>query len=114
MFAVIRVHQDYDYVEGLEFIASFTTEEKAQSYIEQKNEAYRVSFLQRKHYIEKYVDAMEVPVFINCNPESFKEWNDFIIEMYNCGNGYKPSHVNGLNFKEQFKEHLIRIYSQRI
>ena len=60
-FIVVRVDQNYDYVEGVRYIRSFPTEEEANAFIQEKNEEHKSAWRSKMDYIDAWVDALELP-----------------------------------------------------
>lgn len=78
IFAVVNVNLNYDYIEGIECLASFDTEEEAKLKIKQIIEERNSLIKKRIEYIDKFINDIKVPVDAN-----YSEWIKFI-------NNYKP------------------------
>jgi hypothetical protein len=61
MFIVVQVQQDFDYVEGVEFIAKFDKIAEAYEFIQVNKESSYKQYLKREKYISGYVDAINLP-----------------------------------------------------
>jgi len=61
MFVIVRVHQDYDYVEKLEYVKSFDTEGEAKDWIALKHEECRILWKARDEYVDEYMEGIEKP-----------------------------------------------------
>jgi hypothetical protein len=60
-FAVIKAYQDYDYLEGLECVISFPTEQEAKDYIKSKEDDRMAAFKRRDAYVEQFVAGINPP-----------------------------------------------------
>ena len=99
MFSVIEVFMDYDYVEGVQHVQSFSTEEEAQQHIEKLKKQESDKFQKYKTYIEEYVDKIELPDLTGSN--WFSIWDEFK-KPYPCGFNSTPK-----DFHENLKSSLI-------
>lgn len=94
-FALIKVHQDYDYVEGAECISSFSSEKEAQDFLSKLKSDQDLSWKNRRDYISNFVDQLTVPEM------NYQEWNDFLQKL-NLWRYILPK-----DFKEELKRHLL-------
>ena len=95
-FIVVQVDQDYDYVQGVDYIDSFATEDEAKNYIKIKQELANETGLKRIKYIDDYVDKIEIP------ETDYNGWVEFLKKF--------PfwSYVLPQNFKQQLKSYLYQ------
>jgi hypothetical protein len=63
-YIIVKVNQDYDYVEGVEYIDSFVTEQEANNFIKEKIEQERTEWKARSSYIDGYVDSKWNNLFV--------------------------------------------------
>lgn len=82
MWALIRVHQDYDLVEKLELVGKFDNEELAESYRQEIMLKAKTSVLTYIEYIKNYIDNFHVPA-----PNSYNEWYDYCVKWLGKGIG---------------------------
>jgi|694.fasta_scaffold46598_5 hypothetical protein len=94
-YIIVKVNQDYDYVEGVEYIDSFVTEQEADNFIKEKTEQERTEWKARMSYIDGYVDAINVP------DTDYNGWQAFLKQ-------YVPfqSHWTPKDFKNDLKIYL--------
>src|SRR5688572_13616675 len=98
MFAVIRVKQYYDYVEGIEFLKSFSTEEEAKSFIKKIKDDQDKKLDDRNAYIMNFVHNIVIPENINT-----QEWKEFLEQF----KPYVPSsYVTPKNFHNTILDFL--------
>ena len=60
-FIVVKVDQNYDYVEDVRYIASFPTEHAAQAFVKEKKEEQDEKWRARRDYIEQWVNTITLP-----------------------------------------------------
>ncbi len=96
MFAVLRIDQWYDGVEGIECIDAFPTEEEAnqlkQSMEKERDESYR----KKIEYIENFVDNIVLP------ETDYQGWLEFLPKYFGKGCMY----VFPKDFKRELKPYL--------
>jgi hypothetical protein len=83
-YVVVNVLMDYDYCEGVDFVADFDSYEEANQFIiDEKNEATK-KYVEYIRYVDDYVDKIVIPEkFLGkWGPEIWKEWEKFIDEFY--------------------------------
>jgi len=102
-FIVVQVHQNYDMVEGVDYIKSFSTEEEATAYIQKEKEKEEAAWKSRLEYIEQWVDAIE------CPETDYNGWKEYLKRYHPFGVMY----VLPQNFKKNLKEYL-RTHSAEI
>jgi hypothetical protein len=98
MFVVVRVHQDYDYVEKLEYVKSCDTEDEAKGWIAEKMEECRILWKARDEYVDKYMESIEDPPKMGYN-----DWCEYLKQF-----GMRPGYIHQGNFKERLKSDLKR------
>jgi len=103
-FIVVQVDQDYDYVEGVRYIASFPTEDAADAFIQEKNEEQNAKWRARLDYIEQWVDAIEVP------ETDYHGWVEYLKQYHPFGAMY----VFPKDFKKELKGFLRTHHSATI
>lgn len=103
-FIVVQVDQDYDYVEGVRYIASFPTEEAANAFKQEKEEEQNVKWRARFDYIEKWVDAIKLPENID-----YKSWCKYLGEYHPFS--AKPMKVSPQDFHKELKGYLRTYHS---
>lgn len=96
-FAVIKVNQCYDYVEGAECLESFDNEDDANECVQEWNQKIRESQRAKLDYIEKWVDECEVPEALN-----YQHWKSYLEQWHPFGAMY----VFPKDFKEELKRYL--------
>lgn len=96
-WAVVRVSQDYDSVEGVEFISAYATESEANEFIRITKADEDASVEAYRKYIDDYVDAMEVPDW----RVELKSWQQFIKDV-----GLTGGHIHVGNFTHRLKHNL--------
>lgn len=94
MVVVVRVDQDYDYVQGVNYVDDFENEEQAIAFIEREKTIFHNSWSNFCNYIDGFVDAIIIPEGLQYN-----EWQDFK-SKYPL---YNPSPEN---FHTSLKAHL--------
>jgi hypothetical protein len=94
-FAVIRVDQDYDYVEGAECIAAFPTEQEANDLVQKMKDERDASWKQKMEYVEEFVDNINPP------ETDYQGWVEYL-KQYPFGGRY----VMPQNFKNHLKGYL--------
>ena len=101
-FIVVQVDQDYDYVQGVDYIDSFATEDEAKNYIKTKQELAKETGLKRINYIDEYVNKIEVP------DTDYHGWVEFLKEF--------PfwSYVYPKDFKKQLKCYLYQNHTVKL
>jgi hypothetical protein len=71
MFAVILIDQDYDYIEGLECVKCFNTEQEANDFIVSENQKHQDSHTELCKYIDKFIDEnVDIPDLLE-----YSQWN---------------------------------------
>jgi len=95
-YIVVKVSQDYDYVENVEYVDSFATEQEADNFIKEKDAASLSERRARLAYIDGYVDAINVP-----DTNDYRVWQVFLKQ-------YIPfqSHWTPKDFKKDLKSYL--------
>jgi hypothetical protein len=91
-FALIKVHQDYDYVEGAECISSFSSEKDAQDFLSKLKAEQDLSWKNRHDYIREFVEQLKVPQM------NYEEWKSFLEKLG----------IGRYIFPVDFKPELIR------
>lgn len=94
-FALIKVHQDYDYVEGAECISSFSSEKDAQDFLSKLKAEQQLSSKNRDDYIRKFVERLEVPQM------NYEEWK-VLLERLGLWRYIMP-----VDFKPELTWHLL-------
>ncbi len=95
-YAVIQVQLSYDFIEGVDFIAKFDTEEQADAFKDEKVSEQREQWVKKCNYINNWVEAIEVP------QTDYNEWREFC-EKYHP---FAQRHIRPQEFKEAFKDYL--------
>lgn len=95
-FAVIRVDQDYDYVEGAECIGSFPTEQEANDLINKMKSDTVTSWTNRVRYIDAFVESLSIP------DTDYHGWLEFLKKFHPFGERY----VFPKDFKGELKRYL--------
>lgn len=98
-FIVVQVDQNYDYVEGVRYIARFSTEDAANAFIQEKNEEQDVKWKKRIDYIEQWVDSIQLPEDIDYN-----SWFQYL-EKYHPFSA-SPTKVSPKDFHKDLKGYL--------
>lgn len=102
-FIVVQAHLDYDYVEGVDYIAKFNSEEEANKFISDKKEKQDAEWSARCNYINEWVDAIELP------ETDYNGWKEFLATW---GTFSHPSkYIYPKDFKNEFKRFLMQYYS---
>lgn len=95
-FVIVQVDQDYDYIEGVNFVDVFKTEEEAVAYILNAENKDKESHRIFAKYVDEWVDSIKI-----LKTDNYNEWKEFVNKYMCC---FAPA------FKEEgFKEEL-RIY----
>lgn len=96
IYAVIRVDQYYDDVEGAECLASFPTREEAEKHVQEiKDERDRL-YRENQAYIDRFVEAIEVP------KTDYAGWVAFLKQFSFFGDRY----ILPQDFKYTMKSYL--------
>lgn len=98
-YIVVQVDLDYDYIQDVKYINRFTTESEAEKFIQDKLEEQNAQYKALDEYIEKYVEAIELPE-ANIDHNGWKEF----MKKYNfhvCW--WTPN-----EFKKEFQFYLKR------
>ena len=94
-FIVVQANVDYDYVESVSYVASFPTYVAADIFIQEKKAEQNRDRLARFEYIEKWVDAIEIP------ETDYEGWMKFLDQWDNFMRNKNPQ-----NFKKELKAFL--------
>lgn len=70
MFAVVQVFQDYDYVEGVECVKVFRSEQECYDYIQDISRKSQEAFAKRNEYTLQYIAE-------KCQPFKYERWEKF-------------------------------------
>lgn len=95
-YIVVQVDLDYDYIQDVKYINRFTTESEAEKFIQEKLEEQNAQYKALDEYIEKYVEAIELPE-ANIDHNGWKEF------MKKYGFLVTPN-----EFKKEFQFYLKR------
>lgn len=97
LWIVLDIRQTYGdgYIEGVEHLASFATEQEANDYVLFLKERKRASWAVRLKYIEEFVDSIVIP------ETDYNGWKEFL-------KSYGIEHLNLRpdNFREGMKRYL--------
>jgi hypothetical protein len=99
-FAVVKVDQDYDYVEGAECVVSFDTYAEADDYVRDFRQKQYELIQKRVDYIQTYVEAIKVPDLGTIN---YQEWEQFLMPYF----GRVSPYITAETFKHQLTLHLF-------
>lgn len=102
-FAVVRVDQYYDYVEGVECIDVFQTEQEANNLIQEMKDKRDTSWKDYDKYIETFVDNIDPP------KTDYQGWEEYIKQFF----GNDCRYVLPKDFKKELKRYL-RDYSPKL
>ena len=103
-FIVVKVDQDYDYVEGVNYIDSFLTEDEANAFVQEKSQEQTSAWRKRMDYIEEWVDAIEPPV------TDYNGWKEYLVQYHPFGGRY----VMPKDFKKELKGYLRTHHSAKL
>jgi hypothetical protein len=103
-YAVIRVDQDYDYVEGAECLAAFDTEYEASALITKIKAEQTAATRRRLDYVEQFVDKIVLP-----EPPEYNGWLEFLKIYF----GEAGRYVYPKDFHMSLKRYLME-YSPTI
>lgn len=104
-FIVVRVDQNYDYVEGVNYIDSFPTEDAANAFVQEKNDEQNSAWRARLDYIEQWVDEIEPP-----ENTDYNGWKSYLEQYHTFGGRY----VMPKDFKKELKEYLRTHHSVKL
>lgn len=105
-FAVIHVILDYDYVEDVEWIATFDSEQEANEHIESLRTRRNTAWANRVEYIEKWVEQIDVPTDDTADYGSFvQSWVD-----NNPNYHFVHNYICRSRFKDELMRYLKRYY----
>lgn len=96
IFAIIRVDQCYDYVEGADCLSVHSTREEAEAEIVRLKGVRDASFKARGDYISDFVDAIELP------KTDYNGWCVFLKEWQ-----YPGTHLSPSSFHREMKYFLF-------
>lgn len=91
MFAIVRVNQDYDYVNGVDWVkGGFATCEEAQAYIDALKTADKETQKRRLEFNKAFLARLKLP-------EDPEKWKEFLAAFNGCWRGCTQG-----SFKTQF------------
>ena len=103
-FIVVQVDQSYDYVEGVNYVQSFPTEDEAIAFVQEKEKEQSAAWRARLDYIENWVDALELP------ETDYNGWVEYLKQYHPFGVRY----VLPQDFKKNLKGYLKTHHSAKI
>ena len=108
MFVVVEVDSDYDYVEGINFIDAFSTEEEAAQYITDDYKEFVESVSNYDKYLDDFVNSINIP-----QPDKGWKWVRPEIWKEFVGSFGLSSYLNDneVSFKYNLKHHLRSSYN---
>jgi hypothetical protein len=99
-YIVVKVSHDYDYVEDVEYVDSFATEQEADNFIKEKDAASLSEHRARLAYIDGYVDAINVP-----DTTDYHVWQAFLKQYIPFQSHWTPKDFKN-DLKYYLREHL--------
>jgi len=103
-FIVVQVDQDYEFVEGVRHIKSFSTKDEADKFVKEKKEENLTAWQARLDYIEQWVDALDLP------ETDYNGWKEYLVQYHPFGKIY----VTPKYFKKNLKGYLRTHHSVTI
>jgi hypothetical protein len=93
-WAVVQVEQDHDNVEGVECLATFSTEQEAHVEMQRRRDDSRYALVKHNAYISEFVDKIELP------DTNYAGWLAFLETLGICRHWEKRC------FRENYSLHL--------
>ncbi len=100
-FFVVSVDQNYDYVEGLEFISHHPTDDEAMAAKKKLEDDWYQLLHKRNEYIKSFVEAIELP------DTDYQGWIEFLKKFDTFGHRYTMPK----DFKKDFLSHLTNTHN---
>ena len=73
-YAVIRVNQNYDYVESVECLITFPEKESAYKYVQDLQKEIRDFWDRHSKYVKDFVHGLEIPI-------NYPDWRSFMEQL---------------------------------
>ena|ERR1019366_344456 len=98
IFAVIRVRQCCEDVEGCDCVMTYPTEQEAQDYVQKEKDEWATTWNKKREYVEAFVENIKLP------DTDYKGWLEFL-ETYK---DYLGRYTFPKDFKKELTSSLIR------